>query len=289
MSTMMIHEWSNTKLNGWWHDAGMQWMQGARRAIWCLAALALLAPLASAQSTSRLNGSVSDPSGAAVPGAKITLSAAATGLERTTTSNGEGLYQFLDVPPGTYRLEATAKGFLTYVATDVILVVNTPSTIGIRFQLQGTATQVTIEGEAAPLINRTDATLGNVLEEDQISELPIADRNVVQLLSLQPGVAYLGNRAGRRHGHTQWRRERDAQRPVERYARRHRGQRSEQRFRVYQHSDSAAGLGAGIPGHDGRRQCRFRLFQRRASGAGDQERDEQFSRFGVRVQPQHSL
>ncbi len=43
-----------------------------------------------------------------------------------------------------------------------------------------------------PLINRTDATLGNTLEEDQISELPIADRNVVQLLSLQPGVAYLG-------------------------------------------------------------------------------------------------
>ncbi len=71
--------------------------------------------------------------------------------------------------------------------------VNTPSTINIRFQLQGTATQVTIEGEAVPLINKTDATLGNTLEEDQISELPIADRNVVQLLSLQPGVAYLGN------------------------------------------------------------------------------------------------
>ena len=192
MSTMMIHEWSNTKLHGWWHEAGMRWTRGARRAIWCLAALALLAPLSAAQSTSRLNGSVTDPSGAAVPGAKITLSAAATGFQRTTTSNGEGLYQFLDVPPGTYNLEATAKGFATYSAADVVLVVNTPSTIGIRFQLQGTATQVTVEGAGVPLINRTDATLGNTLEEDQISELPIADRNVVQLLSLQPGVAYLG-------------------------------------------------------------------------------------------------
>jgi hypothetical protein len=192
MSTMSIHEWSNTELHGWWHEAGMRWTRGARCGIWCLAALVLLAPLAMAQSTSRLNGSVSDPSGASVPGAKVTLSATATGFQRTTTSNGEGLYQFVDVPPGNYKLEATAKGFATYSATDVVLVVNTPSTINIQFQLQGTATQVTIEGEAAPLINRTDATLGNVLEEDQISELPIADRNVVQLLSLQPGVAYLG-------------------------------------------------------------------------------------------------
>ena len=53
------------------------------------------------------------------------------------------------------------------------------------------ATSVTVEGEA-PLINRTDASLGNTLEENQIAQLPIADRNVVQLLSLQPGVAYLG-------------------------------------------------------------------------------------------------
>ena len=71
------------------------------------AALALLSPWATAQSASLLNGSVSDSSGAKVAGAKITLSDAATGLQRTTTSNDAGLYQFLDVPPGSYRLEAT--------------------------------------------------------------------------------------------------------------------------------------------------------------------------------------
>jgi hypothetical protein len=59
-------------------------------------------------------------------------------------------------------------------------------------QVAGVAQSVNVEGEA-PLINRTDASLGNVIEENQIDELPIADRNVVQLLSLQPGVAYLGN------------------------------------------------------------------------------------------------
>jgi hypothetical protein len=141
---------------------------------------------------SLLNGSVSDSSGAAVAQAKITLTEPATGLQRTTTSNGSGLYQFLDVSPGTYRLEATASGFAPFLASNVTLAVKTPSTIPIRLQVAGVEQSVTVEGQA-PLINRTDASLGNVVEENQISELPIADRNVVQLLSLQPGVSYLGN------------------------------------------------------------------------------------------------
>ncbi|HKS80429.1 MAG TPA: carboxypeptidase-like regulatory domain-containing protein [Candidatus Acidoferrales bacterium] len=163
------------------------------RAISAVAALALLfASAAPAQSTSQLNGSVTDPSGAAVPNAKITLTAGATGLQRATTSNRAGLYEFLDVPPGVYRLDASASGFAGFTAQDVTLVVNTPSTINIKLQLAGGTTTVTVEG-TEPLINKTDASLGNVLQNSQISELPIADRNVVQLLSLQPGVAYLGN------------------------------------------------------------------------------------------------
>ena len=70
----------------------------------------------------------------------------------------------------------------------------TPSTVKIQLQVEGVKTSVEVEGEA-PLINRTDASLGNVLENSQISELPIADRNVAYLLSLQPGVAYLGGAA----------------------------------------------------------------------------------------------
>jgi hypothetical protein len=172
-------------------------LRGALRAISLFAGAAFMASmfllsLAAAQSTSSLNGNVTDATGAAVAGAKITLTEPATGLQRTTTSNGSGLYQFLDVPPGNYRLEAAAQGFAPYLAEKVTLVVKTPSTIPIRLQVAGMATTVTVEGEA-PLINRTDASLGNVVEGNQIDELPIADRNVVQLLSLQAGVAYLGN------------------------------------------------------------------------------------------------
>jgi len=171
---------------------GFQCAQQARRAILLFAALAFMAQLAAAQATSQLNGSVTDPSGASVPGTKITLTDPATGLQRTTTSNANGLYQFLDVPPGNYRLEAAATGFAAYLATKVTLVVSTPTTVPIQLQVAGGTTSVTVEGQA-PLINRTDASLGNVIESNQIDELPIAARNVVELLSLQPGVAYLGD------------------------------------------------------------------------------------------------
>jgi len=163
------------------------------RAISVCAALLLLACVAFGQSTSQLNGSVSDPSGAIIAGAKLILTDAATGLQRTATSNGAGLYQFLEVPPGDYRLEANAGGFAPIVSK-VTLVVKTPATVNIKFQVAGVETSVTVEGQT-PLINRTDATLGNTIEENQIAELPIADRNVVQLLSLQPGVAYLSGAA----------------------------------------------------------------------------------------------
>ena len=165
--------------------------QPAKRAIQAILICALFMHWAFAQSTSQLNGSVSDPSGAKVAGANITLTDSATGLQRTTTSSTAGLYEFLEVPPGTYRLQANAKGFAPFTASNVTLIVKTPSTINIKFQVAGVAESVTVEGEA-PLINRTDASLGNTIEQDQIAELPIADRNVVQLLSLQPGVAYLG-------------------------------------------------------------------------------------------------
>ncbi len=189
---MRIYGRSSSRKQMWQRSGLRCCMHVATRAVFAVAVLALLATVATAQSTSLLNGRVSDPSSAAVPGTRITVTAADTGLQRTTTSNDAGLYQFPDLPPGTYRLDAAARGFAPYTATNVVLEVNTPSTINIQLQLSGVATSVRVEGEGAPLINRTDASLGNTLEQDQISELPIADRNVVQLLSLQPGVAYLG-------------------------------------------------------------------------------------------------
>jgi hypothetical protein len=186
-----VHQQANSTHHKQGRQVAMPCIRQVRHTIWVLVMLALVATLAMAQSTSQLNGSVSDPSGAAVAGAKITLTDAATGSQRSVTSNASGLYQFLDIPPGNYKLDAIATGFAPFSAAKVTLLVKLPSTVDIHFQVAGATTSVTVES-AAPLINRTDASLGNVVEQDQIQELPIADRNVVNLLSLQPGVAYLG-------------------------------------------------------------------------------------------------
>ena len=186
-----IREQADGRHRQGWYPSIARSVQQATRGIWIFAIVVCLGCLSMAQSTSQLNGTAFDPSGATVPGATITLTDAATGLRRSTTSSSAGLYQFLDVPPGNYQLQASAKGFAPFQASDVTLVVKTPSTINIKFQLAGVAESVTVQ-DLAPLINRTDASLGNTVDQDQIAQLPIADRNVVQLLSLQPGVAYLG-------------------------------------------------------------------------------------------------
>jgi hypothetical protein len=192
MSMTRIHQQAVSMQDERSYGFAVRCMQAARYAIWVFAVLAILAELAMAQATSQLNGNVTDPSGANVTGAKITLTEPTTGFQRTATSNASGLYQFLDVPPGDYRLEAAAKGFATYQVAKVTLLVKLPATLHIQLQVAGGTTEVTVEGEA-PLINRTDASLGNVMNEGQIDELPIAARNVVELMSLQPGVAYLGD------------------------------------------------------------------------------------------------
>src|ERR1700730_17222910 len=194
MSMTRIHQQVSSRQHERWYRFGIRCVQGAKRSICLFAVLTLLASIAAAQAGSQLNGSVTDPSGATVAEANITLTETATGSHRSTTSNASGLYQFLDVAPGNYKLEASAAGFAPFLAPNVTLVVKTPSTINIKFQVAGGTTKVTVEAEAL-LINRTDASLGNVLENNQIAELPIADRNVVYLLSLQPGVAYLGGAA----------------------------------------------------------------------------------------------
>jgi hypothetical protein len=192
MSMKRIHQQVSNRQHDRWYQSSVPYMRQAMRGACLMAILVFFAALATAQSTSQLNGSVTDPSGAAVRDAKITLTDPANGSQRTTTSNAAGLYQFLDVPPGSYRLAAAATGFASYAASNVTLLVKTPSTLNIQLQVEGVKTSVEVQGEA-PLINRTDASLGNVVEGNQIDELPIADRNVVQLLSLQAGVAYLGN------------------------------------------------------------------------------------------------
>jgi Carboxypeptidase regulatory-like domain len=157
-----------------------------------LIALVLVNSVSAQLSTTFLRGTVVDPAGAAISGAQMKLADATSGFSRTVATNGHGQYQFLQVPPGTYVVMASAAGFASEKKEDVILLVNTPATIDFKLRVGVTEMSLEVHG-AAPAVNNVDATLGNAFDAQQIESLPSEGRNAVELLSLQAGVAYLGD------------------------------------------------------------------------------------------------
>ncbi|TAN22067.1 MAG: hypothetical protein EPN33_10475 [Acidobacteria bacterium] len=150
-----------------------------------------LSPRLQAQSTAALNGHITDPSGEAIPGAQITLLMPTTGALRTVSSDAHGEYNLTALTPGQYQLTVSARGFATAITKNLELLVSVASTVNVKMQLASTSTTVEVTA-TAPLVNHTDATIGNAFNQEQIKQLPTPDRNVVQLLAQQPGVVFLG-------------------------------------------------------------------------------------------------
>ena len=144
---------------------------------------------AAAQSgTSTLRGTVVDQQGGAVMGASVTLTNAEKNFTRTQTTNESGSFVFSSVPPGVYRVEVESQGFKKALAEGVRAVVDTPVNVDVQLEAGNITEVVSVNaGQDAP-INTTDATIGNTFESRRIEELPLNARNVVGLLSLQPGV-----------------------------------------------------------------------------------------------------
>ena len=170
-------------------------MRSASRVVALLIVLVLaVSTLSSAQTgTTSLRGTVSDPSGAAISGATVTLTSAERGFTRTVQTGATGGYEFLQLQPGTYALTVEMSGFRKSEQKQIQLLVDTPANISVALEV-GTATEVVeVTGEGAA-INASDASLGNAFNEIQVKELPMEGRNIPDLLSLQAGVTYIGNR-----------------------------------------------------------------------------------------------
>jgi hypothetical protein len=164
-------------------------------AAWLLGLLLVLgAQPAWGQATTSLRGVVTDPSGAAVPNAQVTLTNTATNTVRTAVTGSDGAYAFTEVQPGTYTLTVEAQGFRKYERRNLVLQVSLPATVNVRLEIGAVSQVVSVTAEA-PLLNRTDASLGQTMGSLEIQELPLEARNVPQLLSLQPGVVYTSDRA----------------------------------------------------------------------------------------------
>ena len=132
---------------------------------WLIAACMCLmtAHLASAQSgTATLQGKVIDAQKMALPGANVTLANPATGFSRTTQSDASGAFAFPGVPPGTYALTVEMQGFKTSVVEKVALQVDSTSELSIDLQIGSLSESVQVVADA-PVINTTDASIGNVI------------------------------------------------------------------------------------------------------------------------------
>lgn len=137
-----------------------------------------------------LRGTVTDPSNAVVPGAKISISNDATGFTAAQTSDASGNFLFPQIAPGKYTIVASSSGFSEQSKVAALLV-NQPATVNFTLTIQQAAMSIDVSGEAQTL-NDTDATIGNSVSNVVIESLPMEGRNVPDLLSLQPGVLYLG-------------------------------------------------------------------------------------------------
>ena len=148
-----------------------------------------------AQSTTSLRGVVSDSGGAVVPGAIVSISNPAMGFNRQTATDDGGQYQFPQIPPGSYDLKVEQQGFRVATKNGMELQVNTPSTVNMKLELGNVTETINVVGEA-PALNTVDASVGNAFTQLQVRQLPLLTRNVVELLSLQPGVTSSGEVLG---------------------------------------------------------------------------------------------
>ena len=152
------------------------------------AALGILPPVATAQvSTAQLSGVVSDPSGAAIPNAEVTATQTDTKLVGRATTNQQGVFTILALPVGPYTIDVSARGFAPYEETQIVLSVSQVANLHISMKLAGTNVSVTVTAETA-MVETTDNTIKDVVEQNVVNDLPLNGRNPASLLYTLAGT-----------------------------------------------------------------------------------------------------
>jgi hypothetical protein len=159
--------------------------------VWLLAFLLVGAGQAWGQAgTGTLVGTVKDVQGGVLPGATVLATQTTTGASRTTVTNDSGNYTFAALAPGGYTVRIELGGFQVFVRENVDVRVDLTTRVDATMAI-GAVTETVTVVEATPVINVTDASVGIVLSEETIAALPVEARNVVALLSLQPGAIFI--------------------------------------------------------------------------------------------------
>jgi hypothetical protein len=143
----------------------------------------------------RIRGTVSDQTGASVPGVTVTATNTGTGTAKSVTTGPDGAFELLTLPIGAYNLTAVKTNFKSYTATGITLAVNQVYVLAVKLEVGQVSQQVVVE--AAPIqVETTSMQLGTVVSGDTIRDMPLLNRNWIQLQQLQPGVMSSSDRFG---------------------------------------------------------------------------------------------
>ena len=134
-------------------------------------------------------GTVTDPSGAVLPGAKVTVKNTGTGLERTTETSADGSYSLPELPIGTYSVTVTQAGFQTFVANGVTVDVAGERRVDAGMKTGEVSTKVEVSADQLPMVETTTNTLGGVLTAQTVENMPVNGRDYTKLIYMNPGVA----------------------------------------------------------------------------------------------------
>jgi hypothetical protein len=141
--------------------------------------------------TGSVSGSITDPKGAVVPGATVTIKNTESGVERTATTNESGAFTIPQVNPGTYAVTIVASGFKKVSVPDAKVSVAQDTTLTLQLEVGGVGETVTVTS-AQDVVNTTSPSITNVINTRQVVDLPLGDRNPVTLAGLQAGIAVNG-------------------------------------------------------------------------------------------------
>ncbi len=166
--------------------------------LWLVVAISLIAAIGTANAADvngRIKGVVSDPQNAVVAGVHVTATNAATGVKFDTVSGSDGVYLFPELPVGTYSITATAAGFKTFTASGIIITIDQEYEQAIHLTV-GSTSEVVQVSAAAVQVDTSDGQLSNIIDSQQMEELPLIGRNFSQLELTLPGVQASSDRFG---------------------------------------------------------------------------------------------
>src|SRR6266550_3118474 len=149
--------------------------------------LASVNAFAQAGATAQISGVVKDASGGVLPGVTVTATQTDTGLKRDATTETDGSYSLLHLPPGPYRVEAMLQGFRSFQQTGIVLQVGASPTINVTMTIGQVAETITVQANAS-LVETKNLGIGQVMTNKQVVELPLNGRNTADLLALLPAA-----------------------------------------------------------------------------------------------------